>query len=230
MKKIVIALVAILCISLPASAKFGIKAGANISSLTDFTKDELIDHVENANSYQGGLVFQFGKGMLRFQPELLMSVKSAELYNDGSDEKLNALSTLSGESMPNAITLKESYIEVPLNLQLGIDLGDLARVYVQAGPYASLLFADEVTNEDGGFYKAYKEKMKELGDDPLNKLDYGIGIGAGVEFLFLQLAVKYDYGMAEAKAIKNDALAGQDVNLFSGMKHRNFSISLALMF
>jgi hypothetical protein len=47
--------------------------------------------------------------------------------------------------------------------------------------------------------------------------------------LFLQLSVKYDFSLNEFKEVAGTIL--DDVNpLFSSLKHRNLSISLAFLF
>ncbi|MDD4431072.1 MAG: hypothetical protein PHF61_06685, partial [Bacteroidales bacterium] len=77
----------------------------------------------------------------------------------------------------------------------------------------------------------YKDFLSDYDGQPLNSFDYGIGLGAGVEVLFLQLSVKYDFSLNEFKEVP--ALGGllDDVNpLFSSLKHRNLSISLAFLF
>ncbi|MDD4361896.1 MAG: outer membrane beta-barrel protein, partial [Bacteroidales bacterium] len=143
---------------------------------------------------------------------------------------LNALSGLMGEPIPNSLHLKTTYLEVPLNIQAGIGLGSLARVYGQVSPYLSYLIADDIDGAED-FYAAYKDFLSDYDGQPLNSFDYGIGLGAGVEVLFLQLSVKYDFSLNEFKEVP--ALGGllDDVNpLFSSLKHRNLSISLAFLF
>ena len=230
MKKIAsILMVLSLLAAVPAQAqlKFGVKAGANIASMSGHSSDDLLNSVKNAASYQAGVLMQVGFGKFAIQPELIYSVKGASLSNNGSNSVLNAYGALTGNTVPNSLELQSSYLELPINLQYGFSLGSLARVYVQAGPYASYLVADKLKSDDNGFYDAYKQTLEELGGDPLNKLDYGVGVGAGVEVLFLQLAVKYDFGLAEMKEV---TAAGADVNLFSGLKNRNLSISLGFLF
>ncbi|HOD27202.1 MAG TPA: porin family protein [Bacteroidales bacterium] len=214
-----------------AQLKLGVKAGVNISNLSGYTSQDLINDVKGANSYQFGILAKVKLGnFFSLQPEVLLSMKGAELTNDQSNAALNTLSTLMGETIPNSLHLKTTYLEVPLNIQAGIGLGSLARVYGQVSPYLSYLISDDVDGAED-FYAAYKNFMSERGDgaQPLNSFDYGIGLGAGVEVLFLQLSVKYDFSLNEFKEVAGTIL--DDVNpLFSSLKHRNLSISLAFLF
>jgi hypothetical protein len=214
-----------------AQLKLGVKAGANISSLSGYTPEDLINDVKGAASYQFGVLAKVNLGdFFSLQPEVLLSMKGAELTNDQSDAALGTLSTMMGKPIPNSMQLKTTYLEVPLNIQAGVGLGSLFRVYGQVSPYLSYLISDDVDGAED-FYAAYKNFMSERGDgaQPLNSFDYGIGLGAGVEVLFLQLSVKYDFSLNEFKEVAGTIL--DDVNpLFSSLKHRNLSISLAFLF
>lgn len=214
-----------------AQLKLGVKAGANISNLSGYTSQDLINDIKGATSYQFGVLAKVKLGdFVCLQPEVLLSMKGAELTNDQSNAALNLLSDAMDRDIPNSLHLKTTYLEVPLNIQAGVGLGSLARVYGQVSPYLSYLISDDVDGAED-FYAAYKNFMSERGDgaQPLNSFDYGIGIGAGVELLFLQLSVKYDFSLNEFKEVAGTVL--KDVNpLFSSLKNRNLSISLAILF
>ncbi len=136
-------------------------------------------------------------------------MKGAELTNDQSDAALGTLSTMMGKPIPNSMQLKTTYLEVPLNIQAGVGLGSLFRVYGQVSPYLSYLISDKIDGAED-FYDAYKDFLSNYDGKPLNSFDYGIGFGAGVEVLFLQLAVKYDFGLSEFKEVAGTIL--KDVN------------------
>ena len=212
-----------------AQLKLGVKAGANISSLSGYTPEDLINDVKGAASYQFGVLAKVNLGdFFSLQPEVLLSMKGAELKNDQSDAVLGTLSTMMGEPIPSSMQLKTTYLEVPLNIQAGIGLGSLFRVYGQVSPYLSYLISDKIDGAED-FYDAYKDFLSNYDGKPLNSFDYGIGFGAGVEVLFLQLAVKYDFGLSEFKEVAGTVL--KDVNpLFSSLKNRNLSITLAILF
>jgi len=94
------------------------------------------------------------------------------------------------------------YFEVPVNGQLKLNLL-LLRPYLQAGPYFG--YALKV---DG---KAFKDKI--------NKFDWGIGLGGGVEIWKLQLDARYSWGLQNVSS----------VNEFE-MKNNRFTLSLAYLF
>lgn len=231
MKKVLFAIAALcMLMTLPAQAqiRFGLKGGANISGLEGSTANEVLgdlkNEINNATNYHIGALVQIGMGkFFTLQPELQFTTKGATLQKEP---------IIPGVEMPTDITLSTSYLELPINLQAGIRLGKLARVYLQAGPYASLLLAEETTVR-GNLGELFEGVGNELSESPrefANKLDYGIGVGAGVEVLFLQLAVKYDYSFAEFKETAGN-IGNIDIkNPFAGMQNRNLNISAAFLF
>ena len=209
MKKILVAaLVAVMSlVSVESNAKvLGVKAGANISSLSGVSSlDAFGDALANAANFQGGLVFNFGFGqkkIVALQPEVLISFRDASVDWEDLDLKLTT-----------------SRLEVPVNLQAGLNIGKVARVYVQAGPYFSYVLSDNTAS--------FQEYASQIGsavtDFDVSRFNWGIGIGAGVQLFSFQLSAKYDFGINE--------LEGADVgSLWDGMKDRNLSISLAWFF
>ena len=94
------------------------------------------------------------------------------------------------------------YFEVPLNLQWGIDLASI-RPYVMAGPYFgyAVNFSDNV-------FKSH-----------INKFDWGVGLGCGIELWQLQFGARYSWGLRNISEMK-------DIE----MKNNTFTLSLAFLF
>ncbi len=133
MKKLVAAIIIMVCWMSNADAqiKFGIKGGVNFDnfnySVDDFTS-------ENTTGWQAGALLQFKVPVigLGVQPELLYSVKKADIDNE---------------------TNSVSYFEVPLNIRWGFNLV-LVRPFIMGGPYFSY-----AVNLDGD---AFKDKVKRF--------------------------------------------------------------------
>jgi len=208
MKKIVILAVALFTFVSVSDAqlKFGVKAGANMSNFS--TESNIIDQVKGATSYQFGILLQAKALGFAIQPEVLYSVKGGEFNN----------STLSGILSGTDIKFQSQSIEIPVNLQFGLEAGP-ARVFLQAGPYVSFL-TGALINDSRDNYETAK--------DYISTFDYGVGAGVGAELLGLQLTVKYDWGLS--KLGKEEILAGNNINPFNELKNRNFNISLAYLF
>lgn len=197
-----------------AQLRFGVKAGANINSLST-SVDEMVDQVKGATSYQFGVLFQAKAFGLAIQPEVLYSVKSGMLNFDDPDIE-SYIGTAEAK-------LTSQNVEVPVNLQFGLDLG-IARAYLQAGPYVSFVAATLIDGEAD-----FDDKLK----NSFNTFDYGVGVGAGLEVFGLQIAVKYDWGLGkigEATLPKFDGSGQTFANPFNNLSNRNLSISLAYLF
>lgn len=229
MKKIkALVLVVLLCAGAAnAQLRYGVKAGANISGLS--TTSKLIDDVKTSSFYQAGVFLQWKLGNFAIQPELLYSVKGADVSNplitSGVNEGENVCGPLAAlTDYSTKLNYKSHNIEIPLNLQYGKSIG-VARVYAQAGPYISFKVATVLEDAETG--KDYAAAV----DDALkfNKVDYGVGLGAGAELFQFQLSLKYDFGL---NAVGKETLNSFDTNLnpFYDMKNRNLNISLAYLF
>ena len=183
MKKIVLVVMMACCMSqIDAQVRFGIKGGVNFENFNyKNAKEELT--IDNSIGWQAGALLQFkipvvGIGV---QPELLYTVKKAEVKNES-----------------NSI----HYFEVPLNVQWGFDLA-IIRPYVMAGPYFGY-----AVQCNGDVFKSH-----------IDKFDWGVGLGAGIELWKLQLGARYSWGLQNVSSMKEFE-----------MKNNTFTLSLALMF
>jgi len=199
-----------------AQLRFGFKGGLNVSSLS--SSSSVIDQVKAASGYQAGVLMQLKLGGLSIQPELLYSVRSSDLKLSSNEPLLKPL-------IENATSLdyKSQNIVIPVNLQLGSDIGPL-RVFALAGPYVSFQLGGALN----GSVKMYDTVDKTL---EFNKMDWGIGLGLGAELFGLQLTAKYDIGMtAVGKEKIISSLSNTNMNPFNDVKNRNINISLAYLF
>lgn len=148
------------------SARVGVSGGFTSSS----TSIKKVDN-KSVSLYHVGLTAEIPiAGGFAVQPSVLYQVKglSADKWDDlGFSEIIGAFET------------KVGYLEVPVQLQWGPDL--LAfRPYGFVEPFVGYRLGQS-TNGD------YADKLK----DRLKKLEYGLGVGAGIDVWRLQLSVKY---------------------------------------
>ena len=167
--------------------------GLVIKGGTNFTKIESTD--SKPFGYHFGVGFQteipdgFG---VTFQPELLYKIVGFEYDKE---------------------TLKRGYLEVPINIQVGYNVGnnDNLRPFIFAGPYVGVgagIFGETKTTEE------LKTNLK--------KVEYGLGIGAGIDLWIFQLTAKYNWNFGKiADAEKVPELSGSP---------RTIEISVGLTF
>ena len=148
------------------SARVGLMGGFTSSSTSIKNADS-----KSVSLYHIGVTAEIPLlGGFAIQPALLYQVKgmSADKFNISSiSESLGSFET------------KVGYLEVPVQVQWGLDL--LAfRPYVFAEPFVGFRVGQNTKGEVAGTLK-----------DDLKKVEYGLGLGAGVDVWRLQLSVKY---------------------------------------
>ena len=186
MKKIVLIVVMACCMSqIEAQVRFGIKGGVNFENFNYKNANEELT-IDNAVGWQLGALLQFQTSVgMAVQPELLYTVKKAEVKDGLKNE-------------PNSI----HYFEIPFHLQWGFNLAFI-RPYVMAGPYFGY-----AVQFSGDTFKSH-----------IDRFDWGIGLGAGIEFWKLQLGARYSWGLQNVSCKEDFEI-----------KNNTFTLSLALLF
>ena len=183
MKKILSTLMIVACLFLavPAQAQlqFGLKGGLNISKLT-FSKD--IVKSDNRTGFFIGPMAEFTI------PIVGLGVDGALLFSQrGKDE------------------VKQTGLEVPVNLKYTIGLGSLLGIYVAAGP---------------DFFFDFKKK--DYVDR--KKAQVALNLGAGVKLLkHLQVGVTYQLPMG-------DSFTWEEAGKAFGAKNKTWQVSAAYLF
>ena len=185
MKKLII-LLASLLVAVSAHAQFGVVAGITSSSTT---VKEAVNDVKNISQYHAGITYKIGFGnIFAVQPSILYNMKGT---------KLGSLST---SSTVNDFEYKTGYIEVPVQFQLGLGLGNIFRVYGFAEPFVGYAVTNTVTTGTN--------TVQQTWDNIKNKAEYGVSFGAGLELIkHVQVSLKYFWNLGEV--YKADAAAAQ---------------------
>jgi hypothetical protein len=192
MKKVLVLLTVLLTVSIAgAQGKFIVKGGLNHTSFTPTTNINAV--INSSSGFHAGIGYQVRVPLigLAIQPELLYSQKSFEEVEGAGTYNYSL-----------------SYMEVPINIQWGINLL-LLRPFVFASPYVSYAVSKSGEFENQTW-------------DNINRLDYGVGLGAGVEIWKFQISGKYNWSMKE---FDNNGELG-----FGEAKFNGFQLSVALMF
>ncbi len=204
MKKLLV-IVASLLVAVSAHAQFGVVAGitSSKSNLNEAWAD-----VKNITQYHVGLTYKLDLGLLAIQPSILYNMKGTKL------------DVASANVAAAELDYKTGYIEVPVQLQLGLNLG-VARIYGFAEPFIGYAITNSATL-GGTDLKANWENVK-------NRLEYGVGLGAGVELIkHVQVSVKYFWNMGDMYGT-NISFAGITKTI-SEQKASGIAASVALLF
>ena len=204
MKKHLIALTLMLCMGTAALAQgsFVVKAGLNFNKMQDIKIDNLEQSWNSQTGFHVGIGGQYRIPLvgLSFQPEILYSRIRTDII---------------GEVGQDSYGFRMDYIEIPLNVQWGINILFL-RPYVFAAPYIR--------------YAVSKGDLLEHVEwQDLNRLDYGLSLGAGLEIWKLQVSGKYSWSFGQLAPggslhIDSDDWKLDDANM------RGFELSVAFLF
>ena len=175
MKKIFIlmALVASFMFTTNANAqiKLGVKGGWNASNL------KLNDDMWATDNKAG---FFFGPMVKVTVPLIGLSFDAAALY-DQKEAKMHWADGVVGGDLSQTTTIKQQYIDIPINIRYGVGLGSLANVFVFAGPQWGINVGDK------------NFKWDARSSYSLRKATVSVNIGAGVTILkHLQGSVNYN--------------------------------------
>lgn len=196
MKKLLTTLLALVIITAGASAqsRFGVKAGLNFNKVSNLGDLTANATLKNKTGFHVGVLYQFRIPFvgLAIQPELLYSQKAQNVNIGHMDYG----------------TASMDFIELPVNIQWGIDLL-LFRPFIQVNPFISYAIGKG-------------DVISDVEWDNLNRLDYGVGLGAGVEIWKFQLTGKYSWSLGKLSDTNFEGL--------DNAKLRGFQVSLALLF
>ncbi len=174
--------------------RIGIRAGAVMSNML-FKDDDgtYSDDLKMRPSFTVGVVGEIPfNDMFFFEPGIMLTSKG---YKYDAEESMFGFTIKIEESM------SPLYIDIPLNFKVAGEIGDDLKLYGIAGPYVGLgvggkfKLKTEGSLEDMDLDEPIKWGSDEESDD-FKMLDFGVNIGAGVEFGPLQAGVYYGLGLA----------------------------------
>jgi opacity protein-like surface antigen len=120
-----------------------------------------------------------------------------------------ALYVVKGTKDPDSdANIKFGYLEVPLLVRYSFGNGGDVNPFVTVGPTVSFQISCDV-NDDGGESESCDDTFGE--DETIESMDYGVMVGAGVQFNRFGLSARYEMGLkdinkADFLEAKNKAL------------------------
>lgn len=182
MKSIIatVAIAATMIWATPAKAqvKFGVRAGLNLTELK--TDKNLFDKKNQVG-------FHLGPTMKVNLPIVNLGLDASLLY----DQRSAKLGIYDMDELPRD-DVKQQQIVVPINLRYGFGLGELAELYLFAGPQF-------------GFNIGSKEQslLKDMGEWKLKTSNVSVNVGLGAMLMnHLQLSVNYNIACGNAGELK----------------------------
>ncbi len=211
MKKLLSILIAsVLLLSFSTSAQggdnkffqFGIKAGLDFTNmkLQDLQSIQLND-LKSYTGFNAGLAFRFNLPLgFEIQPELLYTqtgVRIEEAFAKG--------------------VIKNGTIRIPVNIQWGFRFAKIFKPYVFASPYVGFTAFEKSQITIGSI-------VKNFNSENLNRFQYGVGVGLGLNIWKFQISAKYNWDINATFSSKIE-----DTNIELGNMH-GAEISLGFFF
>lgn len=187
MRKVFLAAIAITTFGIAnaQSVKFGIKAGANIATLTG---DAVADDVSMKVGFNaGGLAEIKFTDMIALQPEVLFSMQGARTVDRSND--------IAGNRFEDESTVNLGYINVPVMLKIY----PTKSFFLEGGPQVGFLISAKSKNEStSNFVDGTSIVESETVDikDNLKTVDVAFNLGLGYDFtenLFIN--ARYSLGL-----------------------------------
>ena len=147
----------------------GIIGGASFTGLKEISADL-------ATGYHAGLTYKFDLPVgFSIQPSVQYHLKRSEVQH--------AIANLS------TFDFKAGYLEVPVSVQWGPDL-ILFRPFLDFTPYIGYALNNEISgiSSQRGVIEVIKNKW-----DGVTRLEYGLGLGAGLDIWRIQLICRYNW-------------------------------------
>lgn len=208
MKKFLLVAVALIS-GISAYAQFGIMAGLT-SSATDI-KSAVVDvQSKNINQYHVGITYKLPIGnVFAIQPSLIYTMKGQKLEEVITGYKMN-------------LQYKTGYLELPVQLQAGVNVLNILRIYGIAEPFVGYALSNTVM--DGG----NKLELKDAWENVKNRLEYGVGLGLGVEVIkHIQVSARYFWNLGDVYQGLN---VGDALSVVSSSKCNGIIASVAYIF
>lgn len=154
-----------------AQTGFGVRGGVNFANLNDTDADVDARTGIMAGAY---LNLPISNSPVSIQPEVLYTQKGFE----------------SGDN-----TYQLDYVEVPVLARFDFITNSGLRPHVYFGPYIGFNVNAEIDGEDEG--TLFPDDSQTNIDDITNDTDFGVSVGAGLDFGRFDLGVRYNAGLTE---------------------------------
>ena len=152
---------------------FGVVAGASFTSIREVSTDM-------ATGFHAGVSYKFRLPLgFAVQPSVLYHMKSSLVEGAIADV--------------TTFDYKMGYVEVPVSLQWGPDLL-MFRPFVDVTPFVGYALNNEASGVklQGEFMSKVQNKWEGV-----NRLEYGLGLGGGIEVWKLQLVCRYNWNFGD---------------------------------
>ena len=192
---------------------FGVVGGASFTGIKEISS-------ELATGYHAGFTYKFHLPFgFAIQPSLLYHMKSSLVEGAWAD-----LATFD---------YKMGYLELPVSFQWGPDLL-LFRPFLDVSPFVGYALNNEFTASTPAAAKLSADFANKW--DGINRLEYGLGLGGGLEIWKVQVVCRYNWNFGHLFDVSGNAAGAADFignakeSVFNNKNFGGVTLSVALLF
>ena len=192
---------------------FGIVGGASFTGIKNISP-------ELTTGYHAGLTYKFHLPYgFAIQPSLLYHMKSSLVEEAVADLA--------------AFNYKMGYLELPVSFQWGPDLL-LFRPFLDVSPFVGYALNNELAVTSPAAQRSSLGYTNEW--DGVNRLEYGLGLGGGLEIWKVQVVCRYNWNFGQLFDTSGKAAATADFlenakeSVFNEKNFGGVTLSVALLF
>lgn len=165
--------------------QLGVKAGVNLSN---FGGD--VEGTKAKVGFNAGVTLDYN-----FTPNVAL-LTGLEFTTKGAKSKEYEVEEMGIKGSAKASTTA-MFIQLPVHVGYKLPVTETMKVVFHAGPYAAYGIGGKDKTEITINGKTAEEKTDTFGKEALKKFDFGVGIGAGLEFGQIGVGLGWDFGLAD---------------------------------
>jgi hypothetical protein len=179
-----------LALSIPLQGQqIGLQAGWNSSEIHLEDSELWTDGIKSRSGFHVGLMAEF------FKPRLISLRTGLRFTQKGYTYQYPEPIV---EFTREEVDLY--YLEIPLQVNVNLDIGPEVYIFGGVGPYVSLGVAGKTRATFEVLGEVATEEVSVEWEKELNRLDYGITMDAGLRLWMVDLGVGFDLGLANPDA------------------------------
>jgi hypothetical protein len=206
MKKVFVMMLMAVAFAMPSNAqiKFGLQAGLNMNNISGTS--DVKGLIESRTGFFVGPTVKFTL------PIIGLAVDASALYDQRQ-----------GKAKESDQTIKAQSIQIPINVRYGVGLGDLAEIFLFAGPQFGFNVGSDKT--------LYEQANVAKSTWTLKSSNFSLNVGLGATALsHLQLKLNYNFALGKTGEIEVENLANKTKEIIGGAKANTWQLSLAYFF
>jgi len=176
--------------------RFGVKAGANLST---FTGD--LDDLDAKFGFNIGVTVDYSI------TENIYLSSGLEFTNKGAKAEYD-FRPVDGDKYD--VTMTANYLQLPIHIGYKLPISEGVIINFHGGPYLAYGIGGKTKFEYGN----KTEKENTFGDDGFKRFDFGLGLGAGVEFGNINVGLGYDFGLVNIADDDDDDISVKNGNAY----------------